>query len=108
MPGLGLQMDSLFQKTSKLPQIKIKESNIAIGNDTESCILSGVIRGQAASIDGLLAQCENELGESAKILLTGGYSKLITKYTNRKFDEINPNLTLEGIRLAYEEYLVSR
>ena len=107
MPGLGLQMDSLFQKTSKLPKIEIKESNIAIGNDTESCILSGVIRGHACAIDGLLTQCENELGEAAKIILTGGYSGLITKYTNRKFDEINPNLTLEGIRLAYEEYLVS-
>ena len=107
MPGLGLQMDSLFQRTSKLPQIEIKESNIAIGNDTESCILSGVIRGQACAIDGLLTQCEAELGESVKVILTGGYSSLIAKYTNRKFDEINPNLTLEGIRLAYEEYLVS-
>ena len=108
MPGLGLQMDSLFQKTSKLPRIEIKESNIAIGNDTESCILSGVIRGHASAIDGLLTQCETELGEPAKIILTGGYSGLITKYTRRKFDEINPNLTLEGIKLAYEEYLISR
>lgn len=107
MPGLGLQMDSLFQKTSKLPRIEIKESNIAIGNDTESCILSGVIRGHASAIDGLLTQCEAELKYPAKIILTGGYSGLITKYINRKFDEINPNLTLDGIKLAYEEYLVS-
>ena len=107
MPGLGLQMESLFLKTSKLPQIDIKESDIAIGNDTESCILSGVVRGHACAIEGLLAQCESELKEPAKILFTGGHSSLTAKYIQRKIDEIVPNLTLEGIRLAYEQTLVS-
>ena len=65
-------------------------------------MLSGVIRGSACAIEGLIEQCENELGEKACIIATGGYSGLIAKYMNRKFDFVNPYLTLEGLRFLYE------
>lgn len=102
MPGLRMQIRSLNGNTSLLPEIQIEESKKAIGNDTESSILSGVIRGHASAIDGLIEQCEAELGTKACIILTGGYSKLVSNYMKRKFDYINPNLTLEGLKTIYE------
>ena len=102
MPGLRMQIRSLNGNTSLLPEIQIEESKKAIGNDTESSILSGVIRGHASAIDGLIEQCEEELGTKACIILTGGYSKLVSNYMKRKFDYINPNLTLEGLKTIYE------
>lgn len=101
-PGLNLQMKVLNQFTSKLPKIEVAVSEKAIGGNTSEAILSGVIRGSACMIDGLVEQCEAELGEKATLIATGGYSNLIAKYLKRPFDHINPTLTLEGLRFLYE------
>ena len=98
MPGVNVQLKSLHDYTSKLPVIEPKESEAAIGIDTESCILSGVIRGIAGAIDGLLSDCEEELGEKASVIITGGQCKLISKYMVSHIDFIEPNLTLYGLR----------
>ena len=102
MPGLKLQLNALNLNTSKLPKIEPDKSEIAIGNDTESAILSGVIRGSACAIEGLISQCEKELNEKATVIATGGYCGLISEYMTRKFDFVNPCLTLEGLRFLYE------
>ena len=101
-PGLSLQMKVLNKFTSKLPRIDVAISNNAIGHDTADAILSGVIRGSACMIDGLVKQCEKELGERAVLVATGGYSGLIANYLKRPFDFINPTLTLEGLRYLYQ------
>lgn len=99
--GLNLQMKVLNKFTSKLPKIDVAISNKAIGSNTTDAILSGVIRGSAAMIDGLVEQCELELGQKATLIATGGYSGLISSYLKRPFDYINPSLTLEGLRYLY-------
>ena len=100
-PGVNLQLKSLNKFTSKLPKIDAALSNCAIGHNTTDAILSGVIRGTAAMIDGIVEQCERELGGHAVIVATGGYSGLIANYMKRPFDFINPTLTLEGLRQLY-------
>ena len=102
MPGLNLQFRALNKSTSKLPKIEADTVDKAIGNNTADAILSGVIRGSACAIEGLINQCEEELGKKAIIIATGGYSSLIAKYMKRKFDFVNPYLTLEGLRFLYE------
>ena len=102
MPGLNLQFRALNKSTSKLPRIEAGAVDSAIGNNTADAILSGVIRGSACAIEGLIEQCEKELGENAVIVATGGYSGLISKYMKRQFDFVNPYLTLEGLRFLYE------
>lgn len=99
--GLNLQMKVLNKFTSKLPKIDVAVSNKAIGGNTMDAILSGVIRGSACMIDGLIEQCEKELGSKATLIATGGYSGLISSYLKRPFDFINPTLTLEGLRFLY-------
>lgn len=100
-PGISLQLKSLNKFTSKLPRIDIAESKVVIGNNTVDAILSGVIRGCAAMIDGLVEQCEAELGSKAVIVATGGYASYVSPYLKRQFDFINPTLTLEGLRHLY-------
>lgn len=101
-PGLNLQMKVLNKFTSKLPKIDVATADKAIGNSTSEAILSGVIRGSAAMIDGLVEQCEKELGSKVTLIATGGYSGLISNYLKRPFDFINPTLTLEGLRFLYD------
>lgn len=100
-PGINTQMKCLKTSTSKLPKIDVSISKRAIGHNTTDAILSGVIRGTACMVDGLVAQCEAELGEKAIIVATGGYCGLIANYLKRPFDFVNPILTLEGLRLIY-------
>ena len=101
-PGINTQMKCLKNATSKLPKIDVSISQNAIGHNTTDAILSGVIRGTACMVDGLIAQCEKELGEKATIVATGGYCGLIANYLKRPFDDVNPTLTLEGLRHIYK------
>ena len=101
-PGINSQLKALNKFTSKLPRIDVAISNSAIGHNTADAILSGVIRGSACMIDGLIKQCEKELGKKAVLVATGGYSGLICNYLKRPFDFINPTLTLEGLRYLYQ------
>lgn len=101
-PGINTQVKCLKSATSKLPKIDITISPKAIGSNTTEAILSGVIRGSACMVDGLVAQCEKELGNKATIVATGGYCGLIANYMTRPFDVVNPLLTLEGLKKIYE------
>ena len=101
-PGINTQLTSLSKCTSKLPKLDAAKSENAIGDNTLDAILSGVIRGTACMVDGLIEQCENELGENATIVATGGLCRLIAKYMNREFDDINPTLTLLGLKELYK------
>ena len=105
--GIVSQMKALNKFTSKLPRADVSLSPAAIGHNTNDAILSGVIRGTASMIDGLVEQCEKELGEKAVLVATGGYSGLIANYLKRPFDYINPTLTLEGLRYLYQINRVS-
>ncbi len=101
-PGINTQLTSLSKCTSKLPKLDATKSEKAIGDNTLDAILSGVIRGTACMVDGLIEQCEQELGEKATIIATGGLCRLIARYMTREFDDINPILTLEGLKELYK------
>ena len=61
---------------------------------------SGVIFGYVGLIEGIVARIQQELGEKAKVVATGGYAELIAKET-AVIDVVNPNLALVGLRLIY-------
>ncbi len=100
--GMKLQAEALGTKTSKLPKLNIETSSNVIGHNTIDAMLSGIVRGHAAMIDGLILECEKELGQKAAVIATGGYSTIISKYLKRKFDYINPDLTLIGAKILFE------
>lgn len=100
--GMKIQAEALSSKTSKLPKLNIEAPEHAIGRNTIDAMLSGIVRGHAAMIDGLILECEEELNSKATIIATGGYSSVISRYLRRKFDYINPDLTLIGAKLLFD------
>lgn len=100
--GMKIQAEALSNKTSKLPKLNIEAPAHAIGKNTIEAMLSGIVRGHAAMIDGLIEECEKELDQKATIIATGGYSAVISKYLKRKFDYINPDLTLIGAKILFD------
>ncbi len=100
--GMKIQAEALSSRTSKLPKLYIEAPEHTIGRNTIDAMLSGIVRGHAAMIDGLLFECEHELGQKVTIIATGGYSSVIEKYLKRKFDIINPDLTLIGAKVLFD------
>ena len=100
-PGLTTQLKSLKISTSKLPKVDVSISANPIGKNTSDAIVSGVVRGSACMVEGMLSQCEKQLGEKALVIATGGYCGLISNYMTRRFDRVNQLLTLEGLRDIY-------
>ena len=101
-PGLKFSAKSFSSFTNLLPKIKVAEIEHVIGRNTVENMLSGVVIGHAAMIDGLIARIEEELGMPVTTIATGGFSEAVTKHMKRPFDHFNPNLTLEGLRVIYE------
>lgn len=102
MPGVRVSMDSLVNRTSQLPRISLEAPKKAIGSNTVDCMKSGIILGQAASIDGTIDRILDELGYDAKIVATGGLVSSIVP--NCKHEIIIDNeLILKGLKLIYEK-----
>jgi type III pantothenate kinase len=100
-PGIMSAAEALSSRTSMLSRVELLHPQRAIGTNTIAAMQSGIIFGYVALIEGLVARIQKELEEKAKVIATGGYANLIAKET-KVFDEINPNLTLIGLRLIYE------
>ncbi len=101
-PGLAAMTDYLHEKTALLPRIKIREVRSAVGKSTEQAMLVGAVHGYRGLIRGLLVELKRELKtKRLPVVATGGYAKLIASGLP-EISAVEPNLTLEGLRLVWE------
>jgi type III pantothenate kinase len=100
-PGIMTGAEALSTRTSMLSRVELVRPKRAIGTNTIAAMQSGIIFGYVGLIEGIVARIQKELGEKAKVIATGGYATLIAKET-KVFDEVNPTLTLIGLKLIYE------
>lgn len=98
-PGLEIQARALSQFTSKLPKLKIEPIQNAIGKNTISAMLSGIVMGHSCMIEGMIKNCEKELNKKATVVATGGYSNILFK--NNIIDYVDKDLTLYGLKELY-------
>ncbi|MDE3225815.1 MAG: type III pantothenate kinase [Nitrospirota bacterium] len=102
-PGLGISAEALSAKTAQLPKAFLAPPQSVIGRDTLANIQSGLIYGHAAMVDELTARLQEELGQEAMAVATGGFSSIIALYCKR-IHEVRPHLTLEGLELLYRRH----
>jgi type III pantothenate kinase len=100
-PGINIAAEALFQRASKLPRIELIPPEKAIGRNTVTAMQSGVIFGYVGLVESLVARIRQELGGKVKVVATGGLANVIAKET-KVIDEVNPNLTLIGLRFIHE------
>ena len=84
-----------------MPKLKIEAPQNAIGKDTISAMLSGIVYGHCAMIEGMISRCEKELGEKATIIATGGYSPVLFENMENTLNYIDKDLTLFGLKELY-------
>jgi type III pantothenate kinase len=98
--GIATAAEALFTRTAQLPRVELAHPKHVIGTNTVAAIQSGIIYGYASLVEGMLGRIQQELGEKAKVVATGGYAGLIARETG-VIDVVNPDLTLIGLRLIY-------
>ena len=100
-PGIKISLDALFTKTAKLPRVEIAKPSSVIGKNTVDSMQSGVLYGYVGQVKDITERIRAEMGErDAKVIGTGGLASLIAAETDLFYD-INGNLTLESLRLIY-------
>ncbi|MBQ7266055.1 MAG: type III pantothenate kinase [Firmicutes bacterium] len=100
MPGVIVSINALSDRTAQLPHISLDAPKRAIGKNTVDCMHSGVIYGAAAMIEGCIERMEEELGEKAKVVMTGGVGKYIAPHCKRDID-YDEELLLKGLYKIY-------
>lgn len=102
-PGLKMSAEALASRTALLPRVDLVFPQRVLGPDTVSAMQSGLLWGAVEMIGGLVRRLKAEVGEGAKVFLTGGDAGLLGPRLDG-IDEAVPHLTLEGLRLAVEGY----
>ncbi len=103
-PGVNLSIQSLAHNTAKLPLIEIKKVKKLIGKDTTSAIESGIYWGYVSLVGGLIERLKKQNGfKDANIVATGGLSGMF-KDDLSQIQHYEPDLTLKGLNIIYNEY----
>ncbi len=100
-PGLGISAEALYTRTAALPRVELARPKKVIGDSTNASMQSGLIFGWVGLVEGILHRIQEELGEKTTVVATGGYAGIIAKET-KAIDEVNPNLTLLGIKVIHD------
>lgn len=100
-PGINVAAEALFLNTSQLRRVELVAPKSVIGHNTTTAIQSGLVLGYADMVTGMVRRFKREIGQDARVVGTGGLAGIISRETE-VFDEINPDLTLIGLRLIYQ------
>ena len=102
-PGIKVAMEALFMKASKLPRVDIVRPEKAIGRTTEHSMQSGAGRGYVGALTGIILDMKAEMTEGVRVIATGGMGRMMAEHCEL-IDAVDPNLTMEGLRLIYERH----
>ncbi|MDP4283405.1 MAG: type III pantothenate kinase [Bacteroidota bacterium] len=94
-PGMEMRFKSMNAYTAKLPLIKADWNFPLIGYDTRTNLLSGVLEGLVAEIDGVINRYEEKFN-NINVLLTGGDTVDFARRLKSKI-LADPYLILKGL-----------
>ncbi len=99
-PGVAISAEALFQRASKLPRVDLARPPQVIAKNTVGSMQSGIIYGYVGLVDGIVARMKKEADETSLVVATGGLASLIAA-DSKTIDEVEPMLTLDGLRIIY-------
>ncbi len=100
-PGINLSIEALHKAAARLPRIGIGRPQAVIGRSTIPAMQSGIYWGYVGLVEGLLTRIRAEYEMPMRVVATGGLAPLLAEGTTI-IDVIDPDLTLDGLRLLAE------
>lgn len=101
-PGYQISADALFSRTSKLPRVEVERPRRVIGRNTVHSMQSGLFYGYVSLVDGVVARIKEEMpAPIPRVMATGGLASVIAD-ASEAIEQVEEDLTLEGLRLLYE------
>ncbi len=102
-PGIRICADALWQRAAQLPKVEIKKPKSIMAKNTIESLQAGLVYGYIGQVEYIVRKIQEEMNlPHIKVIATGGLAKIIDEGTDI-FDEYNPFLTLEGLRILYEK-----
>ena len=102
IPGVEISLKALAGTAAQLPHIGLSAPQKVIAKNTEECMRSGIIYGNASLVDGMIDRILDEIGKKATLLATGGLSSMIIPHCRHEI-KIDENLILKGLYIIYKK-----
>lgn len=105
IPGPETSMAELARRAARLFEVPFEQPSSVVGRSTTDALKSGLFFGTVGQVDYILDKILKETGFSdPSIVATGGLTNSIHKHS-RYIRVVEPNLTLEGLRLISDYQL---
>jgi type III pantothenate kinase len=101
-PGLAISAEALFERAARLPRVDIRRPPKVIGRNTTHSLQAGLFHGYIALVQGILQRMREEMDGTVKTIGTGGLVVALEAELRAVLDDMDPNLTLEGLRIIHE------
>src|SRR3954465_1791256 len=101
-PGIEISMDALFARPARPPKVPCTAPERVISQTATAALQSGLVYGFAGQVDAIVARILDEVGAAgAPVVATGGLADLIAPHS-ATITAVDPELTLQGLRLVWE------
>lgn len=100
LPGVQIALQSLESMTAQLPRIHLKAPAKVVGSNTIDAMQSGLVYGNAASMDGLIERITEEMGYPLTVVASGGLAPLVISQCKHDII-IDQELLLKGLDILF-------
>lgn len=105
-PGMIIALEALANRAARLFSVDLVLPSRAIGKNTVEAMQSGLVLGYLAMIEGMVTRIQEELGEPATVIVTGGYAEIFAA-ASPLIAHHDPDLTIDGLRLVYQRVMAA-
>lgn len=103
-PGFPLMRDYMYERTAKLPRMRLGGACPKIGRSTEEAMRFGAMVGFRGMVREIVSELSGNFGAEFRLVATGGFAKWALKDIGLPFT-VDPTLTLHGAGLLASAWL---
>ncbi|MCR4438374.1 MAG: type III pantothenate kinase [bacterium] len=100
-PGIETSLQTLHRRAARLMKVELRFPERLIGRNTETSMQAGLMYGSVEMVQGLVKRISAELGDTPKVILTGGLAPVMVPKLPADY-RLDAHLTLHGMRLIYQ------